>query len=218
MIRSGAEKYELGVEIVGINLLDIHPPVAIVPNYRDVANALEEREQLLNEAQTTYVRELYSAVGETGVHLLERMGEKEQIPAGGFPSDRLPDWKLDETIWSALIAGQADKPPLAGKSGAMLHAARQSAAELVEAATADADRFLTLLKPYQADPWLTRLDLYWIALERGLSTTVLTIVDPAARGRQQLFLSESPGAELPPPPIVAPPPQTKPEPDSREDQ
>ncbi len=209
LLQDGARKYELGIEIVGINLLDIHPPVAIVPNYRDVANALEEREQLLNEAQTTYVRELYSAVGETGVRSLERAAQGDARVTGKLQSDKLPEWKLDDTIWSSLVAGQANQPALAGRSGAMLQAARQSETEQIEAATADAERFLTLLVPYQAQPWLTRLHLYWTTLEKSLSTTALTIVDPAAKGRQQLFLSDSPPAEALPPPIITTPPEVK---------
>ena len=211
LLQQGAEKYQLGVQIVGINLLDVHPPVAIVPNYRDVANALEEREQLLNEAQTTYVRELYSAVGEAGVKSLESAAQREVAPAAKVPTDQLPAWKLDDSIWLSLVTKPGDQQQLAGKSGAMLQAARQSETEQIESATADAERFSTLLGPYQAQPWLTRLHLYWSALEKSLSNTAMTIVDPAAKGRRQLFLSDSP-VEAPPPPVIVAPPEEKPDP------
>lgn len=204
LIQQGAQAYELGVEVVGVNLLDIHPPVAIVPNYRDVANALEEREQLLNEAQTMYVRELFSAVGETAVKQLEQVAQAGELPAKKLQSDQLPGWKLDDAIWSALVAG--GQPELAGAAGALLQSARQSQTEQIESATSDAARFATLLVPYQAQPWLTQLHLYWSALEESLANSSLTIVDPAAKGRQQLFLNDaSPQEEVPTPVIVTPP-------------
>ncbi len=212
LIQLGAQSYELGVEVVDVNLLDIHPPVAIVPNYRDVANALEEREQLLNEAQTMYVRELFSAVGETAVKHLEQSAAGPQPSLRKLQSDQLPDWKLDDSIWSKLVAGQPGQPPLAGQAGALLQSARQSETEQIEAASADAARFATLLVPYHAQPWLTRLHLYWTALENSLAKSSLTIVDPAAKGRQQLFLNDTlPTDEVPAPVIVAPPKQEEPE-------
>lgn len=206
LIQKGSQSYGLGIEVVSLNLLDVHPPVAIVPNYRDVANALEEREQLLNEAQATYVRELFSAVGETGVKSLEGAAQAEGPNAGKLQPDQLPAWKLDDTIWSSLVAGKPDQPALAGRAGAMLEGARQSEAEQVQAASSDAERFVTLLVPYQAQPWLTRLHLYWTSLEKSLSGSALTIVDPATKGRQQLFLSDAPPADAVPPPIITTPP------------
>lgn len=205
LIQEGAKSYGLGIQIVGINLLDIHPPVAIVPHYRDVANALEEREQLLNEAQTTYVRELFSAVGEAAVRQLEHTAQPAGHPAGPRQSHQLPDWKLDDAIWNSLVSGQPGQPALAGQAGALLQAARQSETEQVEAATSDAIRFATLLAPYRAHPWLTRLHLYWTTLEDSLSNASLTIVDPSTKGRQQLFLSDSPAVEILPPALAAPP-------------
>ena len=60
----------MGVEIVDLNLLDIHPPTAVVPAYRDVADAMEDREQRINEAQGYYASRLLSAVGEAAVRTL----------------------------------------------------------------------------------------------------------------------------------------------------
>ncbi|MES2794041.1 MAG: HAD-IC family P-type ATPase, partial [Planctomycetota bacterium] len=211
LIQEGARSYELGVEVVGVNLLDVHPPVAIVPNYRDVANALEEREQLLNEAQTMYVRELFSAVGETAVRQLEHSANRQQPVLRKLAPDQVPNWKLDDAIWAALVAGQPGQPALAGQAGALLQAARQSETEQKESATGDAARFATLLVPYQAQPWLTRLHLYWTALEKSLANATLTIVDPEAKGRRQLFLNDALPADPIPPPVIATPPVQEPE-------
>ncbi len=207
LIRQGVQSYGLGIEVVGVTMLDIHPPVAIVPNYRDVANALEEREQLLNEAQTTYVRELFSAVGETGVSRLEQAAEGQVPRAVRLQADQLPKWKLDDALWASLMRGQPGQPALAGQSGAMLEAARQSKTEQVESATADAERFARLLVPHAAQPWLTRLHLYWTTLEKSLAATTLTIVDPQAKGRHQIFLSDAPPVEAVPAPVFVTPPE-----------
>ncbi|MFN5530960.1 MAG: cation-translocating P-type ATPase family protein, partial [Planctomycetaceae bacterium] len=50
--RGALSRHQLGLRLVNLNLLEVHPPGGVVPSYRDVANALEEREQLLNLGQT----------------------------------------------------------------------------------------------------------------------------------------------------------------------
>jgi heavy metal translocating P-type ATPase len=209
LIRQGAASYQLGIEIVGVNLLDIHPPVAIVPTYRDVANALEEREQLLNEAQTTYIREMFSSVGEAGAQALEAAGQarpdsKEPIArsptkppsrkkvAGKKLTAELPPWKLDDAIWTSLEQAQPAGGLIAGQAGVLLNSARQSEIEQVQEALGDADRFQQLLVPNQSQPWLTRLHLYWNTLEQALGASTLTVIDPAAKGRQNLLMLETP--------------------------
>jgi Cu+-exporting ATPase len=230
LIRQGADRYQLGVEIVSVNLLDIHPPVAIVPNYRDVANALEEREQLLNEAQTTYIREMYSSIGESGVHALEAAGRTETTnkpkrAAGSMATkseprkrltEGLPAWKLDDTIWQSLEQEQGEGDMIAGRAGALLHSARQKETEQVQEALADSHRFHEILGPYQSQPWLTRLHLYWNTLEQAIGSTALTVIDPAAKGRQHLLMLEpSENQGLSPafgiPPVDEGPPQGSPQ-------
>ena len=211
LIQLGAQSYELGIEVIGVNLLDIHPPVAIVPNYRDVANALEEREQLLNEAQAMYVKELFSTVGETAVKRLEQSAREQAAPRRQPQSDQLPDWKLDDTIWLGLVAGLPGQPALAGQAGAVLQSAQQSETEQIESAASDAARFAALLIPYHAQPWLTRLHLYWTALEDSLSNSTLTIVDPAAKGRRQLFLNDARPTDDESAPVRVTPPPPDPE-------
>ncbi|MDB5387064.1 MAG: copper/silver-translocating P-type ATPase, partial [Planctomycetaceae bacterium] len=209
LIRRGTERYQLGLEIVGVNLLDIHPPVAIVPTYRDVANALEEREQLLNEAQTTYIREMFSSVGEAGSHALEKAGRVEpkvnklpdELPAkklvgktlaGKKLNGELPPWKLSDAIWQSLSQEQPQGGFIAGQAGVLLNTARQSETEQVQEALADANRFQELLPRYQSHPWLTRLHLYWNTIEQGIGSSTLTVIDPAAKGRQHLLMTETP--------------------------
>jgi len=40
----------VGVEIVGIKLQDMHPPLEVVPSFRDVSSAREDKSRIMNEA------------------------------------------------------------------------------------------------------------------------------------------------------------------------
>jgi len=62
--RGALDRHQLGLRLVTLNLLEVHPPGGVVPSYRDVANALEEREQLLNLGQTQAARTLLATAGE----------------------------------------------------------------------------------------------------------------------------------------------------------
>jgi len=62
--QAALARHQLGLRLVNLNLLEVHPPGGVVPSYRDVANALEEREQLLNLGQTQAARTLLATGGE----------------------------------------------------------------------------------------------------------------------------------------------------------
>ncbi len=40
-----------GIEVQGVRLQDVHPPIKLVDAYRDVASAIEERSRVINEAE-----------------------------------------------------------------------------------------------------------------------------------------------------------------------
>ena len=60
----------LGIEVTELTLLDVHPPRAVVSAYRDVADALEEQEERVNEAEAYYAGRLLRAAGERAVRML----------------------------------------------------------------------------------------------------------------------------------------------------
>lgn len=49
-VQSALDAAGLGVEIVGVRLQDIHPPLEVVPAFRDVASAREDKNRIINEA------------------------------------------------------------------------------------------------------------------------------------------------------------------------
>ena len=44
-------RYGLGIVLYGVSLLDLHPPQDVVQSYYDVAQAMENRDRRINEAQ-----------------------------------------------------------------------------------------------------------------------------------------------------------------------
>jgi len=189
----------LGIEVEALHLLDVHPPVAVVPDYRQVADALEERERLINEAQTTYVRTLYAAAGEPALRRLgiDRPGRGDRLAPGA-------DW------WSRIAP--ADDPAQARISGTaanLLHDARRQSEVSVAAAQAETGRLVPLVEAYRGAASTTMTQIAWQAWERALAGRRLVLIDPQAAGRRTLWLGDPPvlGAPAGPPeaPLPLPP-------------
>jgi HflK protein len=45
------DRYQAGVEVVQVKLLDVHPSLEVVDAFRDVSGAFEEKNRLINEAE-----------------------------------------------------------------------------------------------------------------------------------------------------------------------
>lgn len=186
-IQQAADAYELGVEITGMNLLDVHPPIAVVPAYRDVADAMEMKEKLVNDAQAYYARNVLEAAGERAIrHLSESTSDIQSAPTS--TTGGVSDWELDDEQWAALVAETDGKSLLSGEAATKLHAAHHARAQKVQSATGEAARFRELLAAHQSSPPLTRLQMYWQTVERVLAARPLTIIDPNVAGRQHLYL------------------------------
>jgi regulator of protease activity HflC (stomatin/prohibitin superfamily) len=192
LVREAVERYALGVAVVDFALLDVHPPTAVVPAYRDVANALEEQEQAINVAQAEYARLVLTAGGERALHRLSRAAEPADADrADARTGGRVADWKLTDALWSELTADEGSgETLLSGQAAARLLDARREETRTVEVAQGRQARFLSLLPVVREQPLLSRFQLYWETLEQVLSARPLTILDPRATGRQHLFLAD----------------------------
>jgi regulator of protease activity HflC (stomatin/prohibitin superfamily) len=206
-VQQQAAAYGLGIEATELNLLDIHPPTAVVPNYRQVADAMEEREQLINEAQVTYARELLSVVGEAAVRVLNGASERGTETPG---ATGIGNWKLDDEVWSRLTDERDGPPLLSGAAAARLAAAQQSRVKSIQAAEGDAARFQLLLAAFRDERVLTTFQLYWNAVEQALANSSLIILDPQAAGRKHFFLGN--GEPFDPQLPAVPPPASNPAP------
>jgi membrane protease subunit HflK len=51
LLQSLVDRYEAGLQIVAVQLQDVHPPDAVVDAFKDVASAREDRDKLINEAE-----------------------------------------------------------------------------------------------------------------------------------------------------------------------
>ncbi|MCD4690508.1 FtsH protease activity modulator HflK [bacterium] len=49
-VQGALDAADVGVEVIGIQLQDIHPPLEVVPAFRDVASAREDKNRIINEA------------------------------------------------------------------------------------------------------------------------------------------------------------------------
>lgn len=201
-LRELVDGYRLGIEIVDLQWLDVHPPQAVVPSYRQVADSLEERELLINEGEAYAARTLLAAIGEDALTLLQKAA-REQAPNEPHSAARF-DWQLTEALWKELAKRNPDGlPRLAGSSGAILLEGELARTRAEMSATGIRNRFDSLLVEYREWPRLTSSHLYWIVAAEVLSGRALTILDPKAVGRQQVWMGEL-NQPLPAPKIVEP--------------
>ena len=186
-LRERIGHYKLGVEIVDLQWLDVHPPQAVVPAYRQVADALEDRELLINEAEAYATRTLLGAVGERAFSQLQNAAKS---PTENQATTSLrTDWKLNDELWQQLLAPGPDGA-LSGAAAAILEEGAVSSLRHVQTATGTTQRFKNLYLEYSRHREMTRQHLYWSALTEVLSQRTLTIIDPDAAGRQQLWMGD----------------------------
>ena len=196
-VRQAATPYRLGLEIVDLQLLDVHPPRQVVAAYRQVADALEERERLINEAEGYYARRLLAAAGARAISFLNSTVHTGDTPAATGHQLEISNWSFsDPDTWRALLDGKM----LSGESAATLDSARADAADTRSKAHAQANRHNKLLAAGTQPPEtrdISKLHLYFQAIENALSGRPLTVLDPRATGRKHLMLTDPRARGLP---------------------
>ena len=201
-LRDRIANYELGVEIVELQWLDVHPPQAVVPSYRQVADALEDRELLINEAEAYASRTLLGAVGERAFSRLQRAAQTDQPNLK--TSATLMNWELNDELWAKLLELDSEGEPwLSGSAATILLEGQTAGIRKEQSARATAQRFEKLFGEYSRQPELTGQFLYWTTMTEVLSKRPLTIVDPKAIGKQHFWLGE-PIPNMTPPATVSP--------------
>jgi regulator of protease activity HflC (stomatin/prohibitin superfamily) len=164
--------------------------LAVVPAYRDVANALEEREQAINAAQAQAMRMLLSTAGEPAIRVLSRADQPAEDRQQFASTIGTADWKMNDRLWKELTSENEGSMLLSGKAAARLLDARREAATTVNQARGQEARFSRLVPVDREQPSLTRFQLYWEAIERALADRPLTILDPHATSRAHLILAD----------------------------
>jgi regulator of protease activity HflC (stomatin/prohibitin superfamily) len=201
-LRQRANQLKLGLEISAVHLIEVHPPQGVVPAYRDVANAWEEKEQRINEAQAARISRLMEIAGPRALAELKNRHHLD------WESAKEGSAELSEEAWTALAETQpgddgSELKHLAGQAADVLLEAAGSAVTTRENAQGEADRFRELQPIYRAEPELTFTELYWKTIEAVLGRQPFTILDPKAVGRRHLFLGNSDWREFTPiPPVI----------------
>ena len=75
-MRARLSRLDAGVEILGIHLTDVHPPVEVVSAFRDVASAQEEQVMRVNEAEAYSKQQIPIARGTAAARLETAAGYK----------------------------------------------------------------------------------------------------------------------------------------------
>jgi Cu+-exporting ATPase len=186
-LQATVDEYGLGVRIVAVDLLDVHPPRDVVMAYRQVADALELKEQLVNEAEAYYARTVLSAAGETTIQSMSIATDGK--PRRESTAGAVSDWNLDDEEWARLISEtNGNSMILSGEAGARILKAREDKYRIIQQAAGNAERVSKLQAEHARQPFLTRTHMYWQTIQRALADRPITIVDPQVAGRQHLLL------------------------------
>lgn len=188
-LRERIEQYGLGIEVVDLQWLDVHPPQPVVPAYRQVADALEDRELLINEAEAYASRTLLAAVGDDAFSLLQSAARKQAPDIVNSPTRT--DWQLTDELWRQLLTiDAAGRTRLSGSAAAILLDGQIASIRHEMSALGASQRFEGLFTEYSRQPRLTSQHLYWTTMADILAQRPLTIIDPKAAGRQHVWLGE----------------------------
>jgi regulator of protease activity HflC (stomatin/prohibitin superfamily) len=102
-VAADLEEYGTGFRVHCVALGDVHPPVEVVPAFRDVVSALEEKEARINQA------EAYRSVAAA----LARGQAAERLKAAeGFELDRTERAAGEAERFAAVAAANAEAGPL----------------------------------------------------------------------------------------------------------
>lgn len=73
-MQSRLDRYEAGVEVLAVRLLDVHPSLEVVDAFRDVSGAFEEKNRLINEAEGYRNEQVAIARGNAQANLTSAAG------------------------------------------------------------------------------------------------------------------------------------------------
>ena len=192
-IQQRFQQGDIGISVVAVRLLDVHPPKSVVAAYRDVADAMENREQLINQALEYESRKLLNVAGETALNRLQA-GLSDGAQA------------IDPEAWQAVaesLTVDANEPEsrsnleLAGQAAKQILEAQAAAIHSRSQAEGEADRFRSLLQTYRQHPEETRFEIYWQTIDENLADREMTILDPAVRGRRRVWIGSDTPLTLP---------------------
>ncbi|HWA97981.1 MAG TPA: cation-translocating P-type ATPase family protein [Pirellulales bacterium] len=167
-LQALADHAGLGIEILagGVCLQDVHPPLDVVPAFRDVSSAFKEKGRMLNEADADY-------------------RQKVILAAGRDVWQRLKDanTEVTESLWTEM------HDDLAGEASAELHAAEAFAALRQNVAEGEAQQFEQVAQAAASARDLALWRAYMDTVAAALRDKKKLVLDHAAAGRRHLLFS-----------------------------
>ena len=73
------DKYDMGVQVVTVELQDVNPPDKVKPSFNEVNSAKQEQEQLINEAEERYNKLIPEARGQAQKMISEAEGHATRV-------------------------------------------------------------------------------------------------------------------------------------------
>jgi regulator of protease activity HflC (stomatin/prohibitin superfamily) len=168
----------------GVCFQDVHPPLAVVPAFRDVSSAFKEKERMGNEANGYYRETVIKAGGRKAWQDLEASGSE-----------------VTDATWNAL------QEHLEGDAAREVLAAQAEAIDRQETASGEAARFLLAEAAQAGSPQLTRWRLLLDTLCEALPGKRKLMIDSPPGVRRHLLLGTPSGGLLPLAPLVPEPPR-----------
>jgi len=185
-LQQRIDELKLGVRILdrGVCLEDVHPPLEVVPAFREVSSAFKEKGRLLNEADAEYRRQVILAGGTAAWRQLSQ-----------------PKGELTPEVWSKL------RGELTGEAAAGLLAAEAFATTRENEAAGEAAHYRQVEHAESAAPAETRWRLSVEAMSTALAGKPKLILDSKLAGRRHLLLAPPSFPSNLIPNLLAPPAQ-----------
>jgi P-type Cu+ transporter len=178
----------LGVRLEGLSLHDLHPPQEVVQSYHRVTEAMEERDERINQARAAALTAEREQLARSRQTVLQAEAAKEQTV-------RLANARLEE--FRARYRARTELPPALENQLLEETKTASAAGQGGAAATQDYQRRRGELLAIQAV--LTDFRLYWQRLGDALAGREKVIVDAdRVPGRRHLWLAPFDPPRLPP--------------------
>ena len=105
-LQALCDSYQTGIRVDQVVLQDVNPPDPVKPSFNEVNQSEQERERLINEAQSQYNQQVPRALGEA---------ERTIQEAEGYALDRVNRAEGDAARFKALYAEYRKAPEITRK-------------------------------------------------------------------------------------------------------
>jgi len=180
-----------GIEIVGLSLLDLHPPAEVVGEYYEVAKAMEDRDRSINEAQKDAIKKIKGA---------EADGIRKLAVARAVKTERVTEARREYARFAALVKARSELSfgtELALRMDSLDAVLKGQESPSMEAFHKRVERYRAL------QPSLVDFRIFWDGVSKALVGRDLVLIDSDKVPGQRTFMLIDPES-LRPPPIFFP--------------